>query len=439
MKENKTVGTWCLRSAFGFLPGLDVGPYGGRGICRSVPVAYVTATGQIGREHELWRRHGLGATEVHELQNVYTGITQGQHADSVRALVRRGAKLQMFYVGDCEEATLRELRLDHAHTYNATAATTDLVGSKIQLHRSARRMRRPHLVVPARICLDTRGLVRAHHELMLENHQIRSPDFSVLKHSAWASGVGTLITSDTREIESYGAANCDGRTEILVEAGYRRIRDVAVQATLTDRGITEFYLNEQIIRNRKDHAGNLVVTGDDLPSLSSEDRSCLTRRGMAFMELWWRNGYRGEIGLDAIGIDGRGVDYSGSDLTPRERVAMQLGRMRDWRFVDPNARTTASQYPRSVLMQLMRKYGGKWAVLLCNVWPAPGAIWDFRELMRALKDLLPSGNQGVLPLMTGLLPHKCAVMCMARETAGQNAAMRANALLNEVRQRVGST
>lgn len=440
MRERNTFGLWCLETAFGFLPGLKVGPYGGRGISRAVPTAFVSATGEIMREHALWRRYGLGATEVHELPDVYTGIMSGKHADRIRRhVLRGGGRLQFFYMAPREEEVLQELGLSTHDTYNATARATARVGSKIELHRSARRMRSPHLVVPARVCTDARGLVQAHHELMRENHNIRLPDFSVLKHEAWASGVGTLLTADPTEIMKYGNENCDGKTEILIEAGYSGIRDVAVQATLTNLGVVELYLNEQVIRNGKDHAGNLVVTGDALPVLSNEDRTCLYRRGMVLMQLWWQMGYRGEIGVDAIGIDGRNVDYTDSDLTAIEREAMQAGRMLDWRFIDPNARTTASQYPRSVLRQLEHMHGGHWAVLMCNVWPSPGAVENHRDLSRILRDLLPDGDSGVLPLMTSLLPGKFAVVCMARESSSQSAAARANALLAKVRHRVGST
>ncbi len=437
--SERTIATSCLQSAFGFLPGLNVGPYGGRTICRSVPIAYVTTTGQIMREHRLWRRHGLGAREVHELDDVYDGISNGRHADRIRRHVRRGdGRMQFFYVGDREEEALKALGLSTHHTRNATATVTERVGSKIVLHETARELGRPYLVVPSHVCTDANALVRAHSELMRVNHTIRRPNCTVLKHAGWASGVGTLIADNIAQVAAYAAENCDGKTPILIEAGFHGIRDVAVQATLTERGVEDIFVNEQVIMNGKDHAGNLVVTSDNVPTLSCYDKVCLRRRAMILFRYWWLMGYRGEIGVDAIGIDGRGVDFGlQSDLSQREVAAMQAGIMLDWRFVDPNPRTTASQYPQDVLEQLERR-GGCWAVLMCNVWPAVGAVEDFNHLLRILRNMLPDGNTGVLPLMTGLLPNKFAVVCMARETASQHAATRVKSLLQEVRNRVGS-
>lgn len=437
--SEKTIVASCLQSAFGFLPGLNVGPYGGRTICRDEPLAFVTATGQIAREHRLWRRHGLGAREVYELDDVYNGITSGRHADRIRKHIRRGhGRIQFFYVGNREEETLKALGLATAHTHNATAAVTETVGSKIVLHQTARDLDRPYLVVPSRVCVNAQDLIRAHHDLMRVNHTIKAPNCTVLKHAGWASGVGTAIADNVVQVATYAAENCDGKTPILIEAGFHGIRDVAVQATLTESGVMDVFVNEQVIMNGKDHAGNLVVSGDNVPTLSYYDKICLRRRAMILFRHWWLMGYRGEIGVDAIGIDGKGVDFGlQSDLSPIEIAAMQAGVMLDWRFVDPNPRTTASQYPQDVLEQLERR-GGNWAVLMCNIWPAVGAVEDFGQLMRILRDLLPDGDDGALPLMTGLLPNKFAVMCMARETGQQNAAARVKSLLWEVRNRVGS-
>ena len=440
-KRPALVGVWCLESAFGFLPGLNVGPYGGRGISMDVPIAFVSATGEIPNEHRLWRKNGLGAEHVVPLEDVYGGVTSGRHADTIQHHVRSQGdlRLQYFYVGQREADVTCELGLSSQHVWSAKASVTQQIESKIAFHRMARLCGMDYIVVPARICSSAAELHAAHATLMRVNHTIKSPDFSVFKRDAWASGVGTAIVRTQADIDGYGREHCNGQgTEILAEAGYADIVDAAVQMSLTDDGVEDVFVNAQIILHGKDHAGNLVASADALPGFSKFDLACLQRRGRRIAQIWWLMGYRGQIGCDAIGICGKKTEFgSHTDLTRDEITAMRNGQMLDWRFVDPNPRMTASQYPKSVLNQLEAAHGGAWAVLMSNVWPASGAVSDFAELQRTIKDLLPDGDEGVLPLMTGLLPGKFSLVAMSRHGRNKNAALRVQELLQEVRHRVG--
>ncbi|MFH1405455.1 MAG: hypothetical protein ABIH21_05190 [Patescibacteria group bacterium] len=409
----KTVGVFCLDSAFGFLKGLDVSPYSGRGIALDYPLVLVNATNTIMDEHAYWRRHRLGAQEVRAFEDVYASASSAHQADKIlRMQHEHHMPVQFFFVGDTEEAVAKELGVSGC-VWGASAELTRQIASKANLHERAVELGIQHTVVPSRICVTPQEAEIAFSKLIRTNTTIAMPDMVVFKQSAWASGEGTEFVRSAEEAHAY-AQKYSG-SPMLAEAGYSDIIDASVQGVFSAHGIEAMYLNEQIILDGMHHAGNLVVSNDMVPSLTARDRQELKCKALPFFRSWQQDGYNGVLGLDSIGIRSR---------NSTNKV--------DWRCVDPNPRINASFYPWRVLRQVEERFGGSWAVLMCNLWPASGAVETFEDLIRILSSMDLSGDELMLPLMTGLLPHKFAVVIIARESS------RTYELLNKLRYRVGS-
>jgi len=153
--------------------------------------------------------------------------------------------------------------------------------------------------------------------------------------------------------------------------------------------------------------------------MSAQEVALLYSMTAPIAQYWWRQGYRGMIGLDMI------------------RVTGTCGRER-WYMIEPNTyRPPAPRYIMALGKRLDHRLCGKWAIGMSDIHVASGAASTFEELVKLLRHpawgrLLFDGATGVIPLPIGL-PNKFIVVCVGRNS------LQVQTLLARVKFLVGET
>ncbi|HAZ28469.1 MAG TPA: hypothetical protein DCY48_01690 [Candidatus Magasanikbacteria bacterium] len=384
--------------------------YGMRGLMTNAPL--MIAPGGIEWELiEALRGRGIGPREVVEVDDLVLDCARGPVADKIR----RCDGIRPFWFGRTEEELFNELGMPAAITANQMR---DL-NCKAIFRMIAKQQGFGHLVPLNGVgtteahALETFERIRA--MLGHDGHPI--PDAAILKQTGLLSGAGMEVHTTTDGVKGYCRRQLDGKP-MIIEAAYLRHMAASAHWNLSASGWSRAGTTVNFISGGVCHEGNLYAShAQPIPGLLLKDMATMYWIGEHWIREWWKMGFREmAVGIDFIKV--RGL----------------CGRVR-WYAIEPNIfRPPAPRYGFALGEQIAPRLGGRWAIAQSNVYPAPGAADNFRELARLLRGLLFDGKSGAVPTLVELLPHgKFQAFCVAEN------GWKAMRLLTRVKERVGDT
>lgn len=352
------------------------------------------------------RKNGLGP-DVIRIGDVYGDALHGKTADMIR---RHG--IQLFWVGVEEAEVLHELGMP----IPISPAMMQTINCKGVFRRIGATIGvRDHMPLHAlcRTRVEARDAWQRISHVEEDGHPI--PDAVIVKRLDLLSGAGMHIVRTRDELDR-AVEGMNGH-EYIVEAAYTRHMSASVHWDVTRRGLIRAGATLQLISGGVTHEGNVIAFGGaSLPGISRDDEEMMYMLGEPFVGFWHtKRRYRGMFGIDIIrvlGLDRRTRSYA----------------------IEPNVfRPPAPRYGMALWRRIAPRLGGVGAIAMGNVYPAPGAGWNFRELQKLLGGQLFNGVTGVVPALVEMLPKKFLTFCVAKNA---NSAI---ALLNATKRRVGDT
>jgi len=423
-KKKRVFRAWGMTFPWLHVPGLD--KYEDRSVAmngkhdeRQVDGTVIVTAGDNDFQNYLDWVLGMpvGADSIIQVNgsNVIEGIKADPWLSGVMhdELASGSSKAEFFHGSEAEEDLLSAMELDWSHTSTCPPGAA-MLDDKGMLRKQAKLFDLDKLFCYFRFAGSFEETVIAVREV---ENSVPTPDFVLVRATNRESGEWNFRYHGEAGLEAL-AEFCRGwfedeaEVELLVEAGFRDIVDLSINAEVINGRVADPYLTTQFAPNGV-HAGNTESTRNE--QIPPQIRQMMIA---AFKQVYWlliasdpSIPLQGSLGADFIFLVRHGV----------------------LKITELNLRVGGSRALHGLVSQV-KQLGGPCAGVMQNV--SPSRVNNFAELCDALGDLMFDERTltGVFPLFPrclGLGEPKFAAVCLDRDV------VRAQAMLRAVERIVG--